>query len=80
MIVMELVRRNNMKCITKIRIPKGKYCGEICIAYRNKIECRLFEEYLDMDYKKIDGCYHFRLPQCLKDYPLGAVFELKEKK
>lgn len=67
-----------MKRITKIRIPKGKYCEKKCIAYDSPLYCRLFEEYLDMDYKTVWN--YFRCRNCLKMFPDGAVFELKEKK
>lgn len=67
-----------MKRITKIRIPKGQYCGK-CRFYQllhdSTDECGLTAEDLITD-----AFYTFRSPSCLKMFPNGAVFELKEKK
>ena len=68
-----------MKRITKIRIPKGKKCGK-CIALWQSAWCNLFEDEVGETYSHREGYKFFRCDDCLKMFPNGAVFELKEKK
>ena len=64
-----------MKRITEIRIPKGENCGECKFSdwKRGYDFCGLFDEKLGLRGS-------FRCFGCLKMFPDGAVFELKEKK
>lgn len=69
-----------MKRIKEIRIPKYKKCIG-CIAsscYDNW--CNLFGNRIDKTYSQREGYEFYKCNDCLKMFPNGAVFELKEGK
>ena len=70
-----------MKRITKIRIPATDSCDYFghCLFQFIEGHCELFKTELIFRDTTIKH-YHEKAKQCLKMYPNGAVFELKEKK
>lgn len=69
-----------MRKITSIRIPKGKQCKECIFCDDVMLSCWLSHTQLFVG--DALEAYHDceRNEYCLKKYPNGAVFELKEKK
>lgn len=66
-----------MKKITKIRIPKGRYCKECLLLNYDTDWCNMFSD--DLNFITGTGNTQ-KCPNCLKTFPNGAVFELKETK
>ncbi|MBA7487132.1 hypothetical protein ES707_22694 [subsurface metagenome] len=68
-----------MKRITKIRIPKGTYCGKCKFNIDNI--CRLYTFPLwrsaEVTYANIPA-RNYRTHHCKKNFPNGAVFVAKD--